>query len=93
MKLVEEETAKRVEAAIKKRVEESLNCEEIKLEIRRRLEEGRGNLRDEVAAQLEKEKENALVEVKRREVSIYVKQYASMKFSNNLFLFDTRIIT
>lgn len=67
MKLVEEEIAKRVDVAIMKEVEESLNCEEIKLEIRRRLEEGRKILHGEVAAQLEKEKENALVEAKRRE--------------------------
>ncbi|THG10037.1 hypothetical protein TEA_015046 [Camellia sinensis var. sinensis] len=67
MKLIEEETAKRVEEAIRKKVEVSLNCEEIKLEVQRRLEEGRKKLLDEVAAQLEKEKEAALIEARRKE--------------------------
>lgn len=44
MELIEEETAKRVEEAIRKKVEESLNSEEIKLELQRRLEEGRRKL-------------------------------------------------
>ena len=65
MKLIEEETAKRVQ----KKVEESLNAEEIKLEVQRRLEEGRKRLLVEVAAQLEKEKEATLVEAKQKEVS------------------------
>ncbi|KAL6494523.1 hypothetical protein OROGR_031323 [Orobanche gracilis] len=47
--------------------EESLNTDEIKLEIERRLEEGRKKLVAEVAAQLEKEKEAALLEARRRE--------------------------
>ncbi|CAA3033061.1 uncharacterized protein At1g10890-like [Olea europaea var. sylvestris] len=67
LKLIEEETAKRVEAAIQKQVEESLNCEEIELEIHKRLEEGRKKLVAEVAAQIEKEKEAAHVEARRRE--------------------------
>lgn len=49
-----------------------MNCEEIKLEIKKRLEEGRRKLVVEVAAQLEKEKEAALVEAKKREASIYI---------------------
>lgn len=69
MKLIEEETAKRVEEAIRKKVEESLDSEETKLEVRRRLEEGRNKLLDEVAAQLEKEKEAALIESKQKEAS------------------------
>lgn len=71
LNLIEEETAKRVEAEIQKKVEESLNSEEIKLEIERRLEEGRKKLVTEVAAQLEKEKEAALIEARKREASIY----------------------
>ncbi|KAG5525886.1 hypothetical protein RHGRI_032248 [Rhododendron griersonianum] len=67
MKLIEEETAKRVDEAIRKKVEESLDSEETKLEVRRRLEEGRNKLLDEVAAQLEKEKEAALIESKQKE--------------------------
>lgn len=69
MKLIEEETAKRVEEAILKKVEESLDSEETKLEVRRRLEEGRNKLLDEVAAQLGKEKEAALIESKQKEAS------------------------
>ena len=67
-KLLEEETAKRVEEAIRRKVEESLSSKEIKLEIQRRLEEGRKRLHDEVAAQLEKEKEAAIIEARQKEV-------------------------
>lgn len=67
MKIIEEETAKRVEEAITKRVEEILNIEEIKVEIQRRLEEGRIRLHEEVAAQLEKYKAAALLEGRRKE--------------------------
>ncbi|RVX04497.1 Uncharacterized protein CK203_023509 [Vitis vinifera] len=67
LKLIEEETTRRVEEAIRKKVEESLNSEEIKLEIQRRLEEGRKRLLDEVAIQLEKEKEAALIEARQKE--------------------------
>lgn len=70
MKLVEEETTKRVEAEIRKKVEESLTSEDIKMEIQKRLAEGRKKLLDEVAAQLEKEKEAAAIEARKREVSI-----------------------
>ncbi|KAH7510801.1 hypothetical protein FEM48_ZijujUnG0086400 [Ziziphus jujuba var. spinosa] len=70
LKLVEEETAKRVEEAISRKVEESLNSEEIKVEIQRRLEEGRKKLLDEVAAQLEKEKEAALIEARHKEEQV-----------------------
>ena len=58
-----------MEEAIQKKVEESLNAEEIKLEVQRRLEEGRKRLLVEVAAQLEKEKEATLVEAKQKEAS------------------------
>ncbi|KAA3460913.1 Ribosomal protein S7 [Gossypium australe] len=67
LKLIEEETAKRVEEAIQKKVEERLNSEEIKQEIQKRLEEGRRRLNDEVAAQLEKEKEAAILEARKKE--------------------------
>lgn len=73
MKLVEEETARRVEEAIRKKVEESLSSEKIKLEIQRRLEEGRKKLLDEVAIQLEKEKEAALIEARQKEASSFHK--------------------
>lgn len=70
LKLIEEETAKRVAEEIRKKVEENLNCQEIKLEIEKRLEEGRKKLVAEVAAQLEKEKESALIEASKREASV-----------------------
>ncbi|KAF3958733.1 hypothetical protein CMV_016389 [Castanea mollissima] len=70
-KLLEEETAKRVEEAIRRKVEESLFSKEIKLEIPRRLEEGRKRLHDEVAAQLEKEKEAAIIEARQKEIYNY----------------------
>ena len=56
---------------IRKKVEESLNSKEIKLDIEKRLEEGRKRLVAEVAAQLEKEKEAAVIEASKREASIY----------------------
>ena len=68
LKLVEEETAKRVEEAIQKQVKESLDSEEIRVEIQRRLEEGRKQLVEEVAVQLEKEKEAALIAARQKEV-------------------------
>jgi arginine and glutamate-rich protein 1 len=70
LKLLEEETAKRIEEAIRKKVEESLSSEEVKLEIQRRIEEGRKKLFDEVAAQLEREKETALIEAREKAVCI-----------------------
>lgn len=57
-----------MEEAIRKRVEEKLNSEEISIEIQRRFEEGRKKLFDEVAAELEKEKEAALIEARQKEV-------------------------
>lgn len=68
LRILEEETARRIEEAIRKKVEESLNSEEIKLEIQRRIEEGHKKLLDEVAAQLEKEKEAALIEARQKAV-------------------------
>ncbi|KAM7250885.1 hypothetical protein ACFE04_022768 [Oxalis oulophora] len=67
LKLIEEETAKRVEGAIQKKVEESLNSVEIRSEIQKRLDEGRKRLHGEVAAQLEKEKESAIINAQLKE--------------------------
>ncbi|GMH25074.1 hypothetical protein Nepgr_026917 [Nepenthes gracilis] len=67
LKLIEEESAKRVEAAIQKKVAESLESVEIKLEIQRCLEVGRKKVNEEVAAQLEKEKKAALIEARKKE--------------------------
>lgn len=71
MKQLEEETARRLEEAIRKNVEERLSSEEVKLEIERRIEEGRKKLFDDVAGQLEKEKEAALIEARQKEVSVF----------------------
>lgn len=76
---MEEETAKRIEDAIRKRVEESLSSEAVKLEIQRRIEEGRKKLFDEVAAQLEREKEAALIEAREKAVC-FVSFYSSLPF-------------
>ena len=70
MKLIEEETTKRLEEAIQKKVEESLNSEEMKQEIQKRLEEGRRTLNDEVAVQLKREKEDAGLQARKKEVNI-----------------------
>lgn len=67
MKLIAEETAERVEEAIQKKVAESLESEEIKLEIQKLLEEGRKKLHEEVAVELEKGKQAALLEAQRKE--------------------------
>ncbi|KAL2231428.1 UNVERIFIED_CONTAM: hypothetical protein Sindi_1737200 [Sesamum indicum] len=69
LKLIEEETARRVAEAIRKKVQEGLNSEETKLEIDKRLREGRKKVVAEVAAQLEKEKEAALIEAMWKEAS------------------------
>lgn len=70
LKLLEEETARRLEEAIRKNVEEKLNSDEVRLEIERRVAEGVRKLFDDVEAQLGKEKEDALTEARRKEVSI-----------------------
>jgi arginine and glutamate-rich protein 1 len=74
LRLLEEETAKRVEQAIRRKVEETLNCEEMKQEIQRRIEEGRKRIQVEVAAQIEKQKEAALIEAKEKAVSFSLEQ-------------------
>jgi len=68
LRLLEEETTKRVEQAIRKQVEDSLNSEEIKQEIQRQIDEGRKRIHEEVVAQIEKEKVSALVEAQQRAV-------------------------
>lgn len=79
LKLLEEETAKRVEEAIRKKVEERLNSEDVRLIIERRIEEGRKKLFDDVSAQLEKEKEAALIEARQKEVSTFGQKKGSMQ--------------
>ena len=70
LKLLEEETARRLEESIRKNVEEKLNSEEVQLEIERRIEQGRKKLFDDVESQLHKEKEAALAEERKKEVRI-----------------------
>lgn len=65
---------KRVEDAIRIKVEESLQSEKVKMEILKLLEEGRMRVKEEVAAQLEKEKEASLIEAKEKEVMILTKK-------------------
>lgn len=79
LKQLEEETARRLEEAIRKNVEERLSSEAVKLEIEKRIEEGRRKLFDDVAAQLEKEKEDALIEARQKEVRI-LKQFHSLVY-------------
>ncbi|RZS05404.1 hypothetical protein BHM03_00035914 [Ensete ventricosum] len=80
LKLLEEETARRIEEAIRKKVEEFLNSDEVKLEIQRRIVEGRKKLFDEVEAQLEKEKEEALIEARKKAVSSLIKTFLMLSF-------------
>ena len=78
LKKLEEETARRIEEAIRKNVEVRLSSEECKLEIERRTEEGRKKLFDDVAVQLEKEKEAALAEARQKEVCSPVHFFSSI---------------
>lgn len=71
-KFLEKETTKRLEEAIRKKVEASLNDDDVKVEINSKMEEGRRRLNEEVAAQLEKEKEAALIEAQRKEVHLFL---------------------
>ena len=76
---MEEETALRIEEAIRKNVEEKLSSEEVKLEIERRIAEGVKKLFDDVEVQLEKEKEEALNEARRKEVIILTRTFFQKK--------------
>ncbi|KAL5752211.1 hypothetical protein ACOSP7_022398 [Xanthoceras sorbifolium] len=67
LKLLEEETARRLDEAIRSKVEQRLNSEEVKLEVVRRIEEGREKLFNDIVTQLEKEKEAALMEARQKE--------------------------
>ncbi|KAK0603139.1 hypothetical protein LWI29_001783 [Acer saccharum] len=62
-----EETARRLEEAIRRNVEQRLNSEEAKLEVVRRIEEGREKLFNDIVTKLEKEKEAALMEARQKE--------------------------
>jgi arginine/glutamate-rich protein 1 len=70
LKLLEEETARRIEEAIQKSVEEALKSAEVKLEIQIYLEDGRKKMLQDVAVQLKKEKQENLSQAKLKEVSL-----------------------
>ncbi|KAK3211366.1 hypothetical protein Dsin_016072 [Dipteronia sinensis] len=72
LKLLEEETARRLEEAIRRNVEQRLNSEEAKLEVVRRIAEGREKLFNDIVTQLEKEKEAALMEARQKEVRVAI---------------------
>lgn len=61
-KLLEEQTANRVHEAIRKKVHE------LRKEVELKIQEGRHKFFYDIAAQLEREKEYALAEARRKEV-------------------------
>ena len=66
--MIEEETVRRVEEAIRERVEAELKSDAVKAQITAMIEEGRKRLEGEVQAQLEAEKQALLEEARRKEV-------------------------
>lgn len=72
LKRLEEETARRIEEAVRKNVEERMKTEEVKEEIERRTKEAYEKMFLDVEIQLKKEKEAALNEARRKEVSLVV---------------------
>lgn len=70
LKRLEEETARRIEEAVRKNVEERMNTEEAKAEIERRTKEAYEKMLLDVEIQLKNEKESALNEARRKEVSL-----------------------
>lgn len=72
-----------MEEAIRKEVEQSLNSNDLKLEIDKKLEEGRRWLNEEVTAQLEKEKEAALVEARQKEVLLIFTGTTGQQFGSS----------
>jgi hypothetical protein len=62
-RILYEESTKIIEKEICKKVEESLNNDEVKSETQSRIEEGRQNLINRVTLQLQKEKEDKIQEV------------------------------
>lgn len=72
LKRLEEETAQRIEEAVRKNVEERMETEEVKEEIERRTKDAYEKMILDVEIQLKKEKESALNEARRKEVSFVV---------------------
>lgn len=73
-KLVEEETARRIEVMVQKRVEEELEKrkEEIEADVLRRVEEAKKIMEKEMMEEMEKRRLILLEEEKKREVKINV---------------------
>lgn len=67
---MEEEAAKRIEALVKKRVEEELEArrEEIEAEVARRVEEAKAAMEAELRAEMEARRQELIAQEKRREV-------------------------
>ena len=62
IRIVDEETTKRLEVKICKKVEESLGTEDTKSEIQSRIEETRNKLMENMTIQFQKEKEDKIQE-------------------------------
>ena len=61
-RILDEESTKRLEDEICMKVEESLNIDEVKLEIQAKIEQGCQNVLDGITLQLQKEKEDNIQE-------------------------------
>jgi diphthamide biosynthesis methyltransferase len=61
-RILDEEYTKILEGEIFKKVEASLNTDEVKLEMKSKIEDGHQNLINEVTLQLQKEKEDKIQE-------------------------------
>lgn len=64
---MEEETARRVEEAIRRRVDAALNLEEVKHQIAKKIEEGKKKMFEDITNQLELEKQEALDDARKKE--------------------------
>lgn len=72
LQTIEEESAKRIELMVKRRVEEELEKrrDEIETEVSRRVEAAKIQMEREMMIELEKRRENAREEERKREVNI-----------------------
>jgi hypothetical protein len=61
-RILDEESTKRLQEEICKKVDESLNMDEVNSEMQARIEEGRQNLLDGITLHLQKEKEDKIQE-------------------------------
>ncbi|CAM6093839.1 unnamed protein product [Calypogeia fissa] len=70
LKLIEEETARRVEGAIRAMVQEALVSDDLKREVELKVEEGRKKILEDIANQLQQEKQAALAAARKKEEKI-----------------------